>query len=204
MNDSNNTWIHRIARVTLVKPLAATSVTPNQITTARLVTGLASAAAIGTGLSLWQNIGAAAFIISMLLDRVDGGLARLTGKTSAYGARYDLIADAVTNSLMLIGLAFGLRDSAFGFWAVPLGFVAAAAVAAVLALMVWAENTHGPGAAEFPSFAGFDPDDVLVLIPIAIWVDQMGILLVMAAICAPLFAIFFHLWLRRRLRAVKA
>ncbi|MBI2977410.1 MAG: CDP-alcohol phosphatidyltransferase family protein [Rhodospirillales bacterium] len=79
MNDSNNTWIHRIARVTLVKPLAATSVTPNQITTARLVTGLASAAAIGTGLSLWQNIGAAAFIISMLLDRVDGGLARLTG-----------------------------------------------------------------------------------------------------------------------------
>mgnify|MGYP000734108244 CR=1 FL=1 len=43
---SHDTWIHRVARVTVVKPLIHTAVTPNQVTTARLLTGIAAAAAL--------------------------------------------------------------------------------------------------------------------------------------------------------------
>ena len=39
---SHNTWIHRGVRI-LVRPLAKTPVTPNQITTLRLLTGIGAA-----------------------------------------------------------------------------------------------------------------------------------------------------------------
>ena len=95
---SHDTWIHRVARVMVVKPLIHTAVTPNQVTTARLLTGIAAAAALAIGPE-WQNLGAAVFVLSVVLDRADGDLARLTGRTSASGHRYDMIADAVSNAL---------------------------------------------------------------------------------------------------------
>ena len=45
---SHNTWIHRIVRVG-VRPLVATPVTPNQLTTLRLASGLAATAAFAVG-----------------------------------------------------------------------------------------------------------------------------------------------------------
>ncbi len=46
---SHDTWIHRVARVTVVKPLVHTAVRPNQVTTVRLLTGIAAAAALAIG-----------------------------------------------------------------------------------------------------------------------------------------------------------
>ncbi|MBI2584442.1 MAG: CDP-alcohol phosphatidyltransferase family protein [Rhodospirillales bacterium] len=201
---SHDTWIHRIARVVVARPLAATSVSPNQLTTARLATGLASAAAIGSGLSLWQDIGAGIFVASMILDRADGDLARLTGKTSAAGHRYDMIADGVANAVIFFGLGFGLRDSAFGLLAIPMGLAAGVAVAAILRMAMWAEDHKGARAAELPAFAGFDVDDLMVLVPLAVWFGELELLLKAAAIGAPLFAAFFYWHVRRRLAAFQA
>jgi len=198
---SHDTWIHRIARVVVARPLAATSISPNQLTTARLATGLASAAAIGTGLPLWQDIGAGIFVASMILDRADGDLARITGKTSAAGHRYDLIADGVSNAVIFFGLGFGLRDGAFGLLAIPMGLAAGIAVAAILRMAMWAEERNGARAAELPAFAGFDVDDLMVLVPLAVWFGELELLLKAAAVCAPLFAAFFYWYVRRRLAA---
>ncbi|MBI3113389.1 MAG: CDP-alcohol phosphatidyltransferase family protein [Rhodospirillales bacterium] len=201
---SHDTWIHRIARVVVARPLAATSVSPNQLTTARLATGLASAAAIGSGLPLWQDIGAGIFVASMILDRADGDLARLTGKTSAAGHRYDMIADGVANAVIFFGLGFGLRDGAFGLLAIPMGLAAGVAVAAILRMAMWAEDHKGARVAELPAFAGFDVDDLMVLVPLAVWFGELELLLKAAAIGAPLFAAFFYWHVRRRLAAFQA
>ena len=99
---SHNTWIHRIARVTIVKPLVSSRVTPNQLTTARLATGIAAAAAVGSGVDLWRDVGAAIFVLSVLLDRAAGDLARLTGRTSPSGHRYDMIAGPIMTTLEYI------------------------------------------------------------------------------------------------------
>ncbi len=197
---SHNTWIHRVARVTVVKPLVNTAVTPNQVTTARLLTGIAAAAALAIGPELW-NIGAAVFVLSVVLDRADGDLARLTGRTSASGHRYDMIADAVSNALILIGLGIGLRDGGFGLLSVPMGLVAGVSVAVILWLVMRIEELEGTRAAELPGLAGFDVDDAVLLIPVFIWLGHAEGLLAAAFFIAPLVALFFLGLYRRKLRA---
>ena len=196
---SHNTWIHRFARVTVVKPLVHTPVTPNQVTTARLLTGIVAAAALAIGPE-WRNLGAAVFVLSVVLERADGDLARLTGRTSASGHRYDMIADAVSNALVLIGLGIGLRDGGFGLLSVPMGLVAGVSVAAILWLGMRIEELKGPRAAELPSIAGFDVDDAVLLIPVFIWLGQAEGLLAAAFFIAPLVAVLFFAMYRKKLR----
>ena len=200
---SHDTWIHRIARVSIARPLARTAVTPNQVTTARLLTGIAAAVAVGAGVPPWQHVGAAIFMVSVLLDRADGDLARITGQTSPAGHRYDLIADSVSNTLILIGLGIGLRESGFGLWAFPMGDVAGTAVAFILWLTMRIEEAKGPGQAELPSSAGFDADDAILVVPIVIWFGASELLLEAAAIGAPAFAVFFYWVSRKKLLAAK-
>ena len=200
---SHNTWIHRIARVTIVNPLVPTRVTPNQLTTARLVTGIAAAAVIGAGTPLWRDVGAAIFVLSVLLDRADGDLARLTGRTSPSGHRYDMIADAVSNALILFGLGVGLRGGEYGSLAVPMGLLAGLSVAAILGMVMQIEEMEGHRAAELPSFWGFDADDAVLLIPVFIWLGQAEGLLLAAVLVAPLVALFFLGLYRRKLRLAK-
>ncbi len=101
---SHNTWIHRGVRIVLVRPLAKTPVTPNQLTLVRIAAGLAAAAALAVGDPVWSAWGAGLFVLSLIMDRADGDLARLTGKTSPQGHTLDLISDATCNTLIFAGL----------------------------------------------------------------------------------------------------
>jgi len=79
---SHDTWVHRLVRPA-VRPLVHGPVTPNQITWLRLAGGLSAAIAFSQGEDFWRNVGAVAFLVSFLLDRADGELARqLAGKAS--------------------------------------------------------------------------------------------------------------------------
>ena len=53
------------------------------------------------------------------------------------------------------------------------------------------------GAAVFPTAGGFDPDDAMVFIPIAIWLGGEMYILVAAAIGAPAFFVW-SLWRFRK------
>ncbi len=195
---SHNTWIHRGVRV-FVRPIANTAVTPNQLTFVRLLTGIGAAVTIGIGITPWEHIGAGIFVISVILDRADGELARMTGKTSRGGHVLDLSADALCNVLILVGLGVGLRESAYGGWAVPMGLIAGAAVATILWMTIRMEELEGRRAAERGNLAGFDPDDAILAIPVFVWLGFSAGLLMAATICAPLVALFFFLRFRRRL-----
>jgi len=196
---SHNSWLHHVARATIVRPLTPTPVTPNQLTTVRLATGIAAAAAVGSGVDLWRDVGGGLFVLSVILDRADGDLARLTGRTSPGGHKYDLVADAVSNALILFGLGVGLREGGFGLWAVPMGALAGAAVAAILWMVMRMEELKGHRAGELPSFWGFDADDAVLLIPVLIWLDKAEALLTAAAVIAPLVAALFLGMFRRLL-----
>ncbi len=181
-----------------VRPLVNTPVTPNHLTTLRPATGLAAAGALAVGASPWQHVGAAIFVVSLVLDRADGDLARLAGKTTPWGHTYDLIADATADALVFVGLGVGLRESALGLWAIPMGMAAAGAVAAIFWLIMRVEAMEGERAAELPGIAGFDVDDSILIVPVAVWLGGSVPLLVAATIGAPAFAIFIVRLLRRR------
>jgi phosphatidylglycerophosphate synthase len=196
---SHNTWIHRVARVA-VRPLVATRIAPNHITSLRLALGLVAAGALAHGDEVWRNWGAGIFLFSMFLDRADGELARLSGKTSPRGHTYDLIADTIANVVAFIGLGIGLRDSMFAAWAPPMGIAAGAAIAVILLLVVRLENLHGARAGELGGIGGFDPDDALLILPLAVWLGGADWLLPAAAIGAPGFAVLMWVKFRGRLR----
>ena len=195
---SHDTWIHRIVRVA-VRPLAKTSVTPNQITTVRLVTGMAAAGIFAIGGSPWQNFAAILFVFSTLLDRADGELARMTGQRSPRGHTYDIVSDATANALLFIGIGIGLRDSMLGYWSIAMGIVAGIAVATTLLIVMRVENLEGSRAAELSGFAGFDPDDAILLGPLAMLVGLEVPMLIAATLIAPIFAACFTWNLRWRL-----
>ncbi len=196
---SHNTWIHRTVRVA-VRPLAAGPITPNQVTTLRLAVGLVAAAALAHGDEAWRAWGAGIFVLGLFLDRADGELARLSGKTSPWGHSYDLVSDALSNASAFIGLGVGLRAAAFGAWAPFMGLVAGLSIAAILWLVIRLETLHGERAAEFGAAAGFDPDDALLVVPVLIWLGLSDWLLGAACLGAPAFAVFmavkFHAGLR--------
>lgn len=197
---SHNTWIHKIARATIVRPLAKTSVTPNQLTTVRIIAGVSAAMCVAHGSVEWATYGAILFILSMLLDRADGDLARMTGRTSPGGHTYDLFADAFCNALIFIGLGIGLRFGGYGLLAIPMGLLAGAAVATILLLVIRIENLKGARAAEIGGIFGFDPDDAMLAIPIAILLGWSEGLLLAAAFGAPAFALLFIFLFRKALR----
>jgi archaetidylinositol phosphate synthase len=197
---SHDTWMHRVVRLG-VRPLADTRVTPNQLTTLRLGAGIGAGALLAQGGQPWFDLGAALFLVGMLLDRADGDLARLTGKTSRWGHTYDLVSDALSNAIAFVGLGLGLRAGAFGVWAPGMGLVAGVAVAAILWLVMKMERRHGARAGELRGVAGFDADDAMLVLPAMVWLNLADWLLAAASIGAPVFAVLMVWLFRGRLGA---
>jgi phosphatidylglycerophosphate synthase len=203
---SHNTWIHRVVRVG-VRPLATTRVTPNHLTTARLVAGLAAAAAFAVGTPPWTLAACGIFVVSVLLDRADGELARLSGRTSRFGHIYDFISDGFSNTAVFVGIGFGLGDTALGGWAPALGLVAGAS-AALIEVLVVLLDAMGRSSARLGGFHGFDPDDAILIVPLALALGYGVPLIVAAAIGAPValmvFAVLYGRTLRARSRTAEA
>jgi phosphatidylglycerophosphate synthase len=193
---SHDTWIHRAARV-VARPLVRTPVTPNQVTTLRLAAGMAAAAALAQGEADWRHWGAGIFVLSMFLDRLDGEVARLGGKTSPWGHRYDLVSDTLCNAFAFLGLGVGLRGGEFGAWAPVMGLVAGLAIATILWLVVRMELRHGVHAGELGTTAGFDPDDGMMAVPVLVWFGMSNWLLAAACVGAPAFAIYLAIKFRK-------
>ncbi len=92
----------------VARAFAKMGLTPNQLTLISLVFGAASAL-----LYAFQHayLAAAMLLLSGLFDFIDGGVARLSGKASAFGAAIDWIIDKYVDCLVLIGIGFsGLAD----------------------------------------------------------------------------------------------
>jgi archaetidylinositol phosphate synthase len=182
------TWDAKIANW-LVLPLSNTWVTPNHLTTIRLITGLVAVILLGMGVK-HANLGAFIFALSNFLDHTDGELARISGKSSKLGHIYDLASDAVIHILIFFCIGIGLRNSQFGYWAILMGCVSGIAVASIFHLRNQMEQSLGKNATSQPNFFGFDIEDILYLFPIVTLLNGLIPLLMAATICAPIFALW--------------
>ncbi|MBP5976321.1 CDP-alcohol phosphatidyltransferase family protein, partial [Brasilonema sp. CT11] len=141
---SSNSWTHRLARP-LIRPLIDTAVTPNHLTTLRLLTGFAACAGLAVGNFTGEIWGGIIWILSAFLDRADGELARISDQTSAWGHTYDYWSDVAISSLFFVAIGIGLRGSVLGWWAIPMGLISGAAVAARAVLAEELEQRDGAG-----------------------------------------------------------
>ena len=182
-------WDQRIARF-LVRPLVYTRVTPNHVTTLRLLSGLAACGCLAYGETPLIHWGAGLFFLSNFIDHMDGELARLSGKSSRAGHLYDLASDVIVHILLFVSIGIGLTDSWLGYAAWIMGIVAGVSVAGLFALFQFLEGRMGQKQADLPRFAGFEVEDVMYLIGPAIWGGGLIPILILATAGAPLFGLW--------------
>ena len=211
----NDTWTHKLARV-VARPLIGTGVTPNHLTTLRLLTGLVACLFLalgpppGThrmqGALFW---GGALWVLSAFLDRVDGELARIGNMMTPGGHRYDYLVDNGVNSLFFLAIGIGLRHATWfghnlGHWPIALGLLSSGA----LLLCNWMSEiyeTRVPGDARIYAGAwGFHPDDALYLLGPAAWLGWLLPILLGAAVGTSVMAVIIAVRLLRLLHPVSA
>lgn len=183
---SHQTILHRTMRP-LVGRLARTPVSPDALTGLRLATGLGAASCFARG-NGGLAAGAGLFLLSMLLDRADGELARQSGRFSRFGGRFDLVADCVSTMAAFVGLGVGLAPG----WTTPgigyaLGVLAAVSTAFIF-LRLNMPKAAGADGEPLPC-RPFDPDDALLLVPVAIWCGGASWILLASGVLTPVAAL---------------
>lgn len=157
----------RLARL-LVAPLARTPIHPNHLTTVTLVLGQAAALLFALRIDL-AGVAALLYMLAVFSDHMDGELARMTGKTSAFGHAYDYLVGGVNYTALFIGIGIGL-DGIAGKWALILGLGAGLSNPFILWLRMRMENKFGAAAVEHPAHGGFELEDFVYLIGPLTWV----------------------------------
>jgi len=195
-------WSHRLARQ-MVRPLVGTGVTPNHLTTVRLLTGILACAALVPVDGAWLWWAGWLWLVSALLDRADGELARVGNMATPGGHRYDFLVDNIVNSGFFIALGLGLRESASGAAAVALGLSTGAALYICGCWSEALERLEGPGSKAYSGAFGFDADDLLYLLAPIVWLGWRSQLLVAACFGAT-FMMLLTGWRLRRLAGRRA
>ncbi|HEV7887991.1 MAG TPA: CDP-alcohol phosphatidyltransferase family protein [Acidimicrobiales bacterium] len=93
--------------------LRRTGVSADHLTALGLFGAVATAVAVGSGHLL---LGLFLLIASALPDLLDGAVAKASGTASPRGAFFDSVADRVTDSLVLGGIAWFLAEDRGGRW----------------------------------------------------------------------------------------
>jgi CDP-diacylglycerol--glycerol-3-phosphate 3-phosphatidyltransferase len=86
----------------LVDALIRWGIRPNDITTAGTLLVVVSAAAYGSG---WIRLGGALYLVSGIVDTLDGAVARANGQVTKFGAFYDSTLDRVGDGATFMGIA---------------------------------------------------------------------------------------------------
>jgi phosphatidylglycerophosphate synthase len=116
--------VERPISLQIVRRLAATAITPNQITMVSVAIGLFGAPFFLSALWPWQTIGALLFLAHSILDGCDGELARLRFQESRWGGVLDFWGDNVVHIVTFACMAAGWSLSAAASWPLLLGAAA--------------------------------------------------------------------------------
>jgi archaetidylinositol phosphate synthase len=184
------TYAHAFARI-FVRPLIGTWVRPNHLTWLRLLTGLAACALLAVGsrsTAVWSGV---MWVVSCLLDRADGELARMGDLRSDSGKVLDFYSDMILDSFWFLGAGIGLRHSSLGEYAAPLGVLACGSMLLTMWSSELLERLSAPGvkAFDFKGVKRFHPDDMLFLLAPFTWLGWLVPILVASSVCTPIFAI---------------
>jgi len=89
--------------------LLRSPLTPNQLTSLSLVSGLAAAWLFASAHYGYGIAAALLLVVSYVLDNCDGEIARAKGLTSEFGRKFDDISDWWVHAALFIGIGFGVE-----------------------------------------------------------------------------------------------
>lgn len=176
-------WDQRLARVA-VRALAPTPVHPCHVTALGLGAGLSAAALFATGSTSAAGAAAGLFMLVLFLDHADGELARLTGKATTFGERFDFFTGGANYTALFIGIGVGLSQGPLGHPALVLGLAAGLAQPVVMALRMVMKRRFGRTAIAHPGRAGWELEDAMYLIGPVTWLGGLQYFFVVFALGA--------------------
>ncbi|UCC95038.1 MAG: CDP-alcohol phosphatidyltransferase family protein [Candidatus Omnitrophota bacterium] len=83
------------------------NISPNQLTLISFFVGASSAASFSVGQMPFNVLGVFLFLLSYLLDFIDGDVARLKNQTSQFGEWLDAVTGKVESVLLILGICLG-------------------------------------------------------------------------------------------------
>lgn len=138
----------------LARPMLRTPLTPNMVTLMSMACGMGTAAlaAVGTRHALlWAGL---LYFFGMILDCIDGQIARLKYKFSRHGQWLDSLADEMSNAALIAGLGWGIAHNGGHAWWAIAGVATSMLVVIEMAIMfsVLARRGLPIDLAQFPWF----------------------------------------------------
>jgi phosphatidylglycerophosphate synthase len=166
-----------------------------------LVTGLMAAGAMLPGDVTWTWWAGWLWLLSAFLDRADGELARVGNMASAEGQAWDYRVDLIVNPVFFVAIGVGLRHSALGDYAIPLGVIAGVSIFWAAYWSEALERRRATAAKAYSGAFGFDFDDLLYLFAPLAWLGWLMPIMVGAAIGGPAMAVLSGWRLYRLIRS---
>jgi phosphatidylglycerophosphate synthase len=125
--------LHRRLSRHVTRAAIAVGLTPNQLSVASLLIGLAAAWCFWNATALAAAAGLLVYVVAVVLDHADGEVARLTLAESRLGEWLDILVDTVVHAALVIAMGITAQAVAGGGMALAvtgaLGVIASAGVA---------------------------------------------------------------------------
>lgn len=131
-------WLGRSA-IAPTRLLMRLGITPNQVTVGALALGLVAAGLVASG---QPRTGVLLWLVSRLLDGLDGLLARLSARTSLMGGYLDISCDMLAYCAMAIAFATAMPADSLWWLVVLAGYTMA--ITTTLALSSLLERARRP------------------------------------------------------------
>ncbi len=147
----------------LPRPRSAIYLLPNAFTTANLFAGFY---AVVQAMSGRFEVAAIAIFVAMVLDAMDGRVARLTNTQSAFGEQYDSMSDMVSFGIAPALVMYEYQLQALGRW----GWIAAFIYVAGAALRLARFNTN-IGVVDSRFFQGLPSPAAAALVAGFVWLS---------------------------------
>ena len=172
----------------------ALRLTPNAVTLLGFAISAGAGYLVGAG---WLTAGGLVFLLGGGLDLMDGALARLTGKTSSFGALLDSVFDRLGEAALFLGLAIYALRADFGE-SHRLFFIIVLLLALVFSQGVSYLRARGEGLGVFIRSGLMTRPERVVLLGVGLIVHQIVWILLAIAIVS-CFTLFQRMFTVRRI-----
>ena len=184
----------RYIEVPGAKFFRAARFTPNGITILGFLITVGSAYLVGAG---WLLAGGIVFLFAGGLDLMDGALARLTGKVSAFGALLDSVFDRLSEAALFVGMAvYALREDLSEDR--QIFFITVLLLALIFSQVVSYLRARGEGLGAFTKSGLMTRPERVVLLGVGLMVNQIEWFLLAIAVVS-FFTLFQRLFTIRDL-----
>jgi phosphatidylglycerophosphate synthase len=177
--------LHRRLSRHVTRAAIAVGLTPNQVSVASLLIGLAAAWCFWNATAVAAAVGLLIYVVAVVLDHADGEVARLTLAESRLGEWLDILVDTVVHAALVIAMGVTAQAVAGGGMALAvagaLGVIASAGVAKLWPVTSTAGGLGG-ALANLGSRDGFYAMLVLFIVARALAPAALPLLMIVVAL----------------------